>query len=297
MTHKLAATGTDKTQAKSDMSLRVPTVIIPIHNAPKALAACLDSVQRTVAAETEVLMLDDASDDPAIQPLLRQFLGGAGPAWRLEQQTRNLGFVGTVNRGMEMTRGDVVLLNSDTIVSSGWLEGLQRCLDSDPMIATATPWTNNGEIASIPRFCSNNPIPTDIEAVARIIASSGTPAYPEIPTAVGFCMAISRSAIKQLGVFDQELFGLGYGEENDFSMRAAEAGFRNVLCDDVYVAHQGGCSFLPRGLSPNAESMKKLLSRHPGYMQKIEEFIALDPLSRRREELLEAIHEAAVSMG
>jgi GT2 family glycosyltransferase len=288
---------TSKTQTMPEMLPAVPTVIIPIHNAPQALKACLESVQRTVPMETEVLLLDDASDDPDIPPLLRQFLGSAGPAWRLEQQTRNLGFVGTVNRGMQMTQGNVVLLNSDTVVSSGWLEGLQRCLDSDPMIATATPWTNNGEIVSLPRFCSNNPMPPDLEALANVIALSGSPAYPEIPTAVGFCMAISRSAIRQLGVFDQELFGLGYGEENDFSMRALAAGFRNVLCDDVYVAHRGGCSFLPRGLSPNADSMQKLLSRHPGYMQIIEEFIALDPLSRRREEVLEAIHEAAVSMG
>jgi GT2 family glycosyltransferase len=288
---------TSKTPTMPEMLSAVPSVIIPIHNAPQALKACLESVQRTVPMETEVLLLDDASDDPGIPPLLRQFLGNAGPAWRLEQQTRNLGFVGTVNRGMQMTQGNVVLLNSDTVVSSGWLEGLQRCLDSDPMIATATPWTNNGEIVSMPRFCSNNPMPPDLEALANVIAVSGSPAYPEIPTAVGFCMAISRSAIRQLGVFDQELFGLGYGEENDFSMRALAAGFRNVLCDDVYVAHRGGCSFLPRGLSPNADSMQKLLSRHPGYMQIIEEFIALDPLSRRREELLEAIHEAAVSMG
>jgi GT2 family glycosyltransferase len=110
-------------------------------------------------------------------------------------------------------------------------------------------------------------------------------------------MAIARSAIQQLGLFDQELFGLGYGEENDFSLRAIQVGYRNVLCDDVYVAHQGGCSFQPRGLSPNEETMRRLLSRHPGYLKTIEAFIAADPLSRRREELLEALHEAAVSMG
>lgn len=275
---------------------RLPVVIIPVHNAAGALASCLESVRLTVPQTAEVLILDDASDDPAIKPLIREFLGQAGPAWRMEQQSRNLGFVATVNRGMQMTESDVVLLNSDTIVTEGWLQGLQRCLASSDDIATATPWTNNGEIVSLPRFCAPNPVPGQLPDIARIIATTGNPAYPELPTAVGFCMAISRAAINVLGFFDEALFGLGYGEENDFSVRARAAGFRNVLCDDVYVAHVGGCSFLPRGLSPNQESMQRLLSRHPDYLVGVETFIAADPLSRRREELLQAIHEAGVSM-
>src|SRR5690606_16734680 len=139
----------------------------------------------------EVLILDDASDDAAIQPLIREYLGKAGPAWRLEQQTRNQGFVATVNRGMQMTVGDVVLLNSDTIVTQGWLQGLQRCLTSAPNIATVTPWSNNGEIVSLPRFCDSNPIPDQLHQVSRVIATAGIPRYPDLPTAVGFCMAIS----------------------------------------------------------------------------------------------------------
>ncbi len=274
----------------------LPTVIIPIHNAPQALAACLESVKLTVPAVAEVLLLDDASDHPDVQPLIRKYLGRLGSAWRMEQQTQNLGFVATVNRGMQMTEGNVVLLNSDTIVTPGWLQGLHRCLQSDSAIATATPWSNNGEIVSLPRFCFNNPVPESLTVIASVMGSTGTPGYPDLPTAVGFCMAISRHAIRELGFFDQELFGLGYGEENDFSLRAIRAGYRNVLCDDVYVAHQGGCSFSPRGLSPNEQSMQRLLSRHPDYLTTISAFISADPLSRRREELLEALHEAAVCM-
>jgi GT2 family glycosyltransferase len=198
---------------------------------------------------------------------------------------------------MQMTTGHVVLLNSDTIVTTGWLQGMQRCLDSSSRIATATPWTNNGEIVSLPRFCARNPVPEDVEAVAAVIGRAGMATYPEIPTAVGFCMAISRTAIETLGLFDEQVFGLGYGEENDFSQRAITAGLKNVLCDDVYVAHVGGSSFLPRGLAPNETSMQRLLSRHPGYLAIVEQFIAADPLSGRREELLEAVYEAGIALG
>jgi len=274
----------------------LPSVIIPIHNAPAALEACLDSVLRTVPREAEVLLLDDASDDPEIRPLIMRFLSQGGSGWKSEKQAVNLGFVGTVNRGMRMTRGDVVLLNSDTIVTTGWLEGLQRCLESSTDIATATPWSNNGEIVSLPQFCVNNPLPSNPDRVAGVLAAMGVPSYPELPTAVGFCMAISRRAINQTGLFDEQLFGLGYGEENDFSRRAIEAGLRNVLCDDVYVAHLGGCSFLPRGLSPDEQSMRRLLSKHPDYLKHIEAFIAEDPLAPKRLALLDALQEAGLSI-
>jgi GT2 family glycosyltransferase len=110
-------------------------------------------------------------------------------------------------------------------------------------------------------------------------------------------MAIARSAIDRIGMFDQALFGRGYGEENDFSVRAREAGFRNVLCDDVYVAHLGGRSFGPAGLKPDEASMRRLLSRHPHYLRQVQEFIETDPLASRRSELLDALQRAGVALG
>ena len=110
-------------------------------------------------------------------------------------------------------------------------------------------------------------------------------------------MAVSRRAIERVGLFDEELFGKGYGEENDFSMRVIEAGMRNVLCDDVYVVHLGGRSFAPAGLKPDEFSMQRLLSRHPGYLQQVQAFIAADPLSDRRTEILDALKQAGVRLG
>jgi len=273
---------------------KLPAIIIPVHNAADELNACLASLRRNTPADAEILLIDDASDDPSIQPMLYRWLADAGPLWRLAVLPQNIGFVGAVNHGMEITQGDVVLLNSDTVLTPGWLEGLQHCLASDAAIATVTPWTNNGEIVSLPDFCRSNPLPGNADGVARIIAATGTPTYPEIPTAVGFCMAISRAALDQLGLFDQQLFGLGYGEENDFCMRAHAAGWKNVLCDNVYVGHVGGSSFAPRGIGPDVSSMAKLLSRHPGYLDAIQGFIAADPLSPRRNELVAALRKAGV---
>lgn len=271
--------------------------MVPVYNAARELEACLASVAATVPSVSEVIIIDDASPDDAVRVVLQRWQEHGLPGWRFERNPHNLGFVGTANRGMEMSSGDVVLLNSDTVVTPGWLQGLRRCLDSDTTIATATPWTNNGEIASLPEFCRPNPVPPDAAAVAAALHQAGAPEYPELPTAVGFCMAIARSAMEVVGLFDVATFGKGYGEENDFSMRVAAVGMRNVLCDDVYVVHIGGSSFGPLGLKPDESSMQRLLVRHPGYLERVQHFIAQDPLRGRREAVLSALHRAGVGMG
>lgn len=268
-----------------------PAVIIPVYNAYEDLSACLGSLDRH-SPDAEVLIVNDASTDPRVGPLLEAWCS-VSTRRTLVTQPANMGFVKAANRGAGETGGDFILLNSDTLVTPGWLTALSSCLASDDRIATATPWTNNGEIASFPDLCVAAPVPDNPDFVARIIADSGEPVYPDIPTAVGFCMAVSRQAWKLVGEFDAEHFGHGYGEENDFSMRARKAGWRNVLCDDAFVAHVGGQSFQALNMAPGPRSMERLLSRHPEYDELISRFIRSDPLARRRAQLAGAVQAAA----
>ena len=276
--------------------MSLPLIIIPVFNAFDKLEACLESIARTVGSDTRVLLIDDASTDTRIRPLLQSWVKEAGQARRLLVHANNRGFVATANHGMRLADSDVVLLNSDTEVTRGWLQNLADCLASDDSIATATPWSNNGEIVSIPEFCVANPVPRDPDGVASLVKSCGQPAYPEMPTAVGFCMAISLRAIQLVGLFDEVTFGLGYGEENDFCQRAELAGMRNVLCDDAYVVHHGGASFGPLGLQPDEKSMQRLLAKHPDYLRKVSEFIKNDPLAPRRQQILDCLERTAVGM-
>ena len=269
--------------------MSLPLIIVPVFNAFEQLEACLASITLTVPTDTQVLLIDDASTDKRVLPLLHSWVNKATPFRRLLKHEKNQGFVATANHGIRMAESDVVLLNSDTEVAGGWLQHLANCLDSDRLIATATPWSNNGEIVSIPEFCVANPAPQNLQAIASIIASCGSPVYPEMPTAVGFCMAISLHAIRYVGLFDEATFGLGYGEENDFCQRAEQAGLRSVLCDNAYVVHHGGASFGPLGLKPDEQSMQRLLAKHPDYLTKVSEFIESDPLASRRQEILNCL--------
>jgi len=258
-------------------------VIVPVFNAFDALVCCLDTLAAHCSPEQAIILIDDASTDPKIAPLLNRF--GERPGVEVRAQQENFGFVKTINRNMPSVDSDVVILNSDTQVTPGWLAALTRCAAADPTIATATPFSNNAEICSIPSFCEDNPIPPDPDALARALRATAPPSYPELPTGVGFCMFIRRRAWSQLNGFD-EAFGLGYGEENDFCRRAVTAGWRNVLCDDAYVVHRGGQSFSELGLSPGGENAELLRNRHPDYDQLIRDFISEDPLVSRREEIL-----------
>ena len=274
----------------------LPLIIVPVFNALEHVKVCLESIARTLPPDSQVLLIDDASTDERVRPFLQSWVNEAKPYRRLLIHEENKGFVATANKGMQMAGTDVVLLNSDTEVTTGWLECLADCLASDNSIATATPWSNNGEIVSIPTFCVSNPIPDNADIIARKIKSCGSPHYPELPTAVGFCMAISLPAIGQVGMFDEKSFGRGYGEENDFCQRAEQAGFRNVLCDDAYVVHHGGASFGPLGLKPDESSMQRLLAKHPDYQEKVSDFIQKDPLAPRRQEILDYLEREGVGM-
>jgi len=268
-------------------------VVVPIHNGHDALARCLPALAATLPPDVPVELVDDASTDPRIAPLLERH--ARLPRWQVLRQETNLGFVRTVNGAFARTDLDVVLLNSDTIPAGDWYARLLRCARSDPAIATATPFSNHAEICSFPRFCHANPVPGDLDAVARAVAASGSPSYPDLPTGVGFCMVVRRSALARIGDFDAETFGRGYGEENDFCRRAAGHGLRNVLCDDAYVAHVGGQSFGPLGLAPGGENLARLAARYPHYQALVADFIARDPLAPRRAQIAGTLAAMAVA--
>ena len=259
-------------------------VVIPVYNAPDDLRRCVESVLACTRGDYALVLIDDASPDPRVRACFDELAARRLPHVTLLANETNLGFTGTANRGMTRSRADIVLLNSDTIVTEGWLDALCRCAASDPTIGTATPFSNNAEICSYPRFCENNAWPegVDPEPTRASIAAAALPCYPDIPTGVGFCLYVRRALLDAIGAFDPA-FGAGYGEENDFCMRAAAAGFRNVLCDDAFVVHLGGRSFAGAKETLGVRNTALLLERHPRYLDLVRDFIEQDPFGALRE--------------
>jgi GT2 family glycosyltransferase len=277
----------------SAMTMAAPAnrveIVVPVYNAPADLRACVESVLRHTTGDYALVLIDDASPDPEVHAYFDELAACGLSKLTLLRNDRNLGFTGTANRGMTRSRADVVLLNSDAIVTAEWLDALRRCAASDARIGTITPFSNNAEICSFPRLCENEVWRegADPERVRAAIDAAAVPYYPDIPTGVGFCFYVRRALIDAIGPFDAA-FGAGYGEENDFCLRAHSAGFRNVLCDDAFVLHTGGRSFEGAKEALGVRNTAILLERHPDYLDHVRDYIARDPLKPLREAALTA---------
>ncbi|WP_330901857.1 glycosyltransferase [Ramlibacter monticola] len=255
-------------------------VIVPVYRGLADTRLCVDSVLASpVRTPYRLVVINDASPDPEVTSWLRRRAEQDGRILLLEN-AENLGFVATVNRGMGLdAQNDVVLLNSDTEVANDWLDRLRDAAYSDARVASVTPLSTNATICSYPRFCQDNPLPQGYTTARldALCARVNRGVAVDVPTGVGFCMYIRRDALLEVGLFDVEHFGKGYGEENDFCLRADAAGWRNLHLLDTFVLHTGGVSFGAGKASREHAAMQVMRRMHPQYEADVMSFIRDDP--------------------
>lgn len=255
-------------------------VIVPVYRGRVETLAALESVLASVQRRPfELVVVNDASPEPELTGDLRR-LASRDSRLTLIENPENRGFVRSVNRGMALhpTR-DVVLLNSDAQVANDWLDRLAEAAWTANRIATVTPFSNNATLASYPRFGETNPLVPEysLAALDSLFRQANARQTVDVPTGVGFCMYVRRDCLRTVGPFNAEVFGLGYGEENDFCRRASKAGWRNLLAGDVFVYHRGEVSFGPGHEVRKAEAMNRLLAIHPDYTELVQAHFAADP--------------------
>ena len=255
-------------------------VIVPVYKGLADTRRCIESV---LAAQCRtpwrLILINDASPEPEVTDWLRAIAPTDERVLLLENE-HNLGFVGTVNRGMALSaERDVLLLNSDTEVAGDWLDRIHAAAHGDQKIASVTPFANNATICSYPRFCHDNDLPEgwDTAGLDALFARTNPGQVVDVPTGVGFCMYIRRAALADVGLFDVENFGKGYGEENDFCIRAAKAGWRNLHLLDTFVRHFGGVSFGDSKSPRERAAMETLRRLHPRYESEVLAFVQADP--------------------
>ena len=255
-----------------DCAAHEVAVVVPVYGAPELVERCLDSVLVHTTGRARLIVIDDASPDPAIAPLLDRY--ALRPDVRVFRNETNRGFTATANRGIvEADRADVVLLNADAEVGPNWLTGLRRAAMTAADVATVTAVSDNAGAFSVPEIERENAMPAawTFGQTARALWHQAGHAYPELPTGNGFCLYVRRAVIDAVGLLDEAAFPQGYGEENDFCQRAAARGMRHWIAGNVYVRHARSSSFgHDRRARLGDAGMAVLRKRWPNYEADVE---------------------------
>ncbi|THU01499.1 methyltransferase domain-containing protein [Lampropedia puyangensis] len=279
-------------QTSSGMTAVVPDpvseivdIIVPVYKGLADTQLCVESVLASeVGVAYRLIVINDCSPEPEVTQWLRDKAAHEPRITLLENEV-NLGFVGTVNRGMRYSdANDVLLLNSDTEVANDWLGRLRKAAYRSANAGTVTPFSSNATICSYPVFCKDNPLPEGYSTAQldALFAQTNPGQSVDVPTGVGFCMYIRRDCLQDVGFFDEANFGKGYGEENDFCQRAIVKGWRNLHALDTYVLHTGGVSF-GESKSPREQAAMETLRRlHPTYESQVHAFLQRDPAQQAR---------------
>lgn len=226
----------------------------------------------------------------------------SAPGFHVLRNSENIGYTRSINIGVRWSGDDdVVLLNSDTLVTTGWLDGLRHTAFSEDRIGTVTPMSDNAGAFSFPRMGVPNPKAAHVgheEWVHGITAATMNCAAVEVPTGSGFCMFIKRELFAEIGLFDQEAFPRGYGEENDFCLRAIANGWRNVITPRAYVFHARNASFGSERNDLLDAGMAVLRVRYPDYLPMVGEAFRSQPMLALREASARAVQgmEARTSL-
>jgi GT2 family glycosyltransferase len=250
-------------------------VCIPVHGGHEHFVSCIRSVLAHTPTDIRILICDDASPDSRSEEFVRELADADTSPHEVIyiRRSHNVGFPANVNGAFTAAApADLVVLNSDCVVAEGWLEGLREAAYSDSRVATATSLTNHGSVVSVPERMPTPRLPADwkFDQAAGAVRRRSLRIRPRLPTAIGHCMFIRRSALELVGDFDLA-FSPGYGEEVDFSQRCLHSGLCHVLADDVLVLHHGGGSFSRNGQRDlvQDEHERMLRARYPYYQDAI----------------------------
>lgn len=248
---------------------RTIDIVIPIYNGFHFLEPLFASIEKNTDLPYKLYVINDASPDKNVAPFLSEKQKKLQEKMELLTNSQNLGFLKSVNKCLQKTTRDVVILNTDVVVPAKWASRLCAPMFLNATVASVTPFSNAATIFSLPKM-GDNQFDANLERVNQALQSIRLTSPLPLPTGVGFCMAMSRKALNTIGLFD-EIFQKGYGEENDWCMRAQAKGFINTIAPNLFVWHKHGGSFESQEKAFLLQQNSKiLLSKHPTYSLEIE---------------------------
>lgn len=251
-------------------------IIIPIYNSPEWVKMCVYTLYKNTPDEYigKVILMNDNSDEltcNCIENLKRKY-----EKIEVYKNESNLGFIKNVNRGMDKTASEyILLLNTDCLISKNTIPKLIEHMEKNKKIGLICPISSNAANLSydIPEHYS-------YMQVDELFYKNFKGMNFDACTVVGNCLMISRECIEKTGYLD-EIYGMGYGDETDYQFKAHAKGFEAKVAIDTYVYHKSEVSF---GTSPEKQKRldhnRKIFFDRWGeeYNKKMQEYVKNDPI-------------------
>ena len=285
--------------------MALPRVLfaITVYNGRAFVPACLRSAASMApkTVDVDVLVLDDASPEPGFSEDIAALCRELGIGYYCTP--RNLGIPRNVNmallRAMDANYDYVVIANSDVLFAERLPDTLRATLDADPMIGSATSWSNNVSMFSLlnedpDRYLSSQ---SAVNWLGGVLADTFGYRAVDLPAGISFSIMMPVRVVREVGLMDP-IFGRGYCEETDWSLRSDDMGYRIALSPGSFTYHQGGGTNVAAGLVSDGhttvpEHEEIIDMRWPQFRDQVQSFVDKGELDEVQEIALRAILRAA----
>lgn len=218
-------------------------------NARDYLRACIRSIEtHPPASPREIIVVDNGSTDGTRAMLAAEF-----PQIQVIRNEENLGYTRPNNQAMRIAKGDILLLNPDTLVHPGAFDTLVRFLEQHPQVGicgpkilnrdgtlqkpcrrgVSRPWAVFSYFSGLAALFPKNPLFT-----GYLLTHLPEDEIAEVDGVSGACMLIRRAVYEQIGGFDERFFA--YQEDADYCFQAQKAGWKIFYVPQAQVTHYGG---------------------------------------------------------
>jgi GT2 family glycosyltransferase len=216
--------------------MRKTSIIIPTYNGQELLRDCLYSIREsTKGIPYELIVVDNGSTDGTLDLCMRERV-------TFVSLPRNMGFPEACNVGLRVASGEaLLLLNNDVLATPHWLEHMLLCLDSSSDVGIVGPVSNYAS----GKQQLKEPY-TDLEDMSKRFSHSDPSKWLEVRRIVGLCFLFKREVMEKVGLLDEQ-FSPGHFEDDDYCMRARQAGYRLMIAGDTFLFHHGSQSFSREG--------------------------------------------------
>lgn len=217
------------------------SIIVPFYNCMEYTSLCVESVCDNTT-DFEIILIDNGSNEKEYDSFYDNML------WkeqnnsisfsnvRVIKNETNLGFPKAVNQGLMESKGDIIcVLNNDVVVTPGWANNLMWHLDNGvDIVSPRTNFIDGPQIVLIDRYDNKG----ELYSAARKFHKNNLHKKWRFSRLVGFCLLFKRGVYEAIGGFN-EGFGIGNFEDDDWGLRAIDAGYKCAIARDVYVHHFG----------------------------------------------------------